>query len=352
MTKVPRLSEAVQKQVLRQARDRRWDPDAVLRLRAVLAVAAGRSRRMVASVLSVVPSTVVRAVTRFRDGGFEALEDGRRNNGEAKITTDFLEQLHAVLDGRADDFGWFRPTWTREALALTMAEQSFPLVAPCTMGRALRAIAARRGRPKPSVSCPWPEHLKKKTLRALRRLEEQASDEEPVVYSDEVDIHLNPKVGADWMNRGTQRDLPTPGKNQKHYLAGALDAQTRDLVWVDAPKKNSALFLLLLDRLQEHYAQARLIHVILDNYKIHSSRAVETYLAKPGCRIRLHFLPPYCPDHNRIERAWQDLHANVTRNHRCATMLALLVRVIVYLIRRHRDHEVSPSIRCALPVAA
>jgi transposase len=30
----------------------------------------------------------------------------------------------------------------------------------------------------------------------------------------------------------------------------------------------------------------------------------------------LHFLPPYCPDDNRIERLWKDLHDNVTRNHK------------------------------------
>jgi transposase len=35
-------------------------------------------------------------------------------------------------------------------------------------------------------------------------------------------------------------------------------------------------------------------------------------------------LPPYCPDANRIERVWQDLHANVTRNHRCKTLAQLL----------------------------
>jgi hypothetical protein len=29
----------------------------------------------------------------------------------------------------------------------------------------------------------------------------------------------------------------------------------------------------------------------------------------------LHVLPPCCPDHNRIERPWQELHANVTRDH-------------------------------------
>src|SRR5688572_4690975 len=34
-------------------------------------------------------------------------------------------------------------------------------------------------------------------------------------------------------------------------------------------------------------------------------------------RVALHFLPPYCPTVNRIERLWLDLHAVVTRNHRC-----------------------------------
>ncbi len=50
-----------------------------------------------------------------------------------------------------------------------------------------------------------------------------------------------------------------------------------------------------------------------------------------GGRVVLHFLPPYCPDANRIERVWQDLHANVTRNHRCKTMNKLLDNARYYL---------------------
>ena len=47
--------------------------------------------------------------------------------------------------------------------------------------------------------------------------------------------------------------------------------------------------------------------------------------------LRLHFLPAYSPDHNRIERFWQDLHANVTRNHRHATLEALCHAVAAWL---------------------
>jgi transposase len=144
------LSPAVQKQILRQARDRHFDADALFRLRLILAVASGRSRRCVAAVCSCAASTCIRAVERFERGGFEALQDQRCHNGPHKLSLAYLETLHAVLDFRADEFGWQRPTWTREALALTMAEQHFPIVAACTVGRALRQIRARRGRPKPS----------------------------------------------------------------------------------------------------------------------------------------------------------------------------------------------------------
>jgi DDE superfamily endonuclease len=51
-------------------------------------------------------------------------------------------------------------------------------------------------------------------------------------------------------------------------------------------------------------------------------------------RVVLHFLPPYCPQANRIERVWLDVHANVTRNHTCRSMLALMRRVHAYLTER------------------
>ena len=54
----------------------------------------------------------------------------------------------------------------------------------------------------------------------------RCSADHPVFYEDEVDIHLNPKLGADWMMRGQQKKVATPGQNRKHYLAGALHAGT------------------------------------------------------------------------------------------------------------------------------
>ena len=71
------------------------------------------------------------------------------------------------------------------------------------------------------------------------------------VYEDEVDIHLNPKIGLDWMGRGQQKEVQTPGQNVKRYLAGALDPRTGQLHWVQGLccKIQCVLFLTLLNHL-------------------------------------------------------------------------------------------------------
>jgi transposase len=307
------------------------DPATALRFQVVAALGAGRAGVQVARELDVARSTVTTTARRFVDGGTEALYDQRRRNGVAKVDDAFRQRVAMLLLGTPEDLGWSRPTWTRELLCLQMASEGWPSVAVCTMGRALAAIGARLGVPKPVVLCPWPRDARERKLAHLRALEARATAAEPVFYEDEVDIHLNPKVGRDWMLRGCQRRLVTPGKNEKFYLAGALDVRTGALTTTGAQRKDAALFCNLLRLLATTYARARRIHVILDNYGIHSAALTNQTLVELRGRVVLHFLPPYCPDSNRIERVWQDLHANVTRNHRCKTMAHLLANARAYL---------------------
>ena len=133
-----------------------------------------------------------------------------------------------------------------------------------------------------------------------------------------------------------QKEVLTPGQNQKGYLAGALDPETGELTIVEGSKKNSDLFLRMLESLITRYADAKRIYVILDNYRIHSSRIVQAALSHRLKKISLVFLPPYCPNENKIERVWKDLHDEVTRNHPHATMDDLMKAVHRYLRCRNR----------------
>lgn len=328
--KIPRMSRAERRYMIRLGR-RSGDTHTALRFQAVAHLAAGRSSPQVASELDVATSTVVSAAARFTADGIDGLYDRRRNNGERKADARFERVLVRVLERTPEHYGWERPTWTRELLCRQMQLEGFPSVAVCTMGRALSRIGARLGCPKPIVLCPWPRERRERVLAAIRRLEARASADEPVLYSDEIDIHLNPKIGRDWMLRGRQRRIVTPGKNEKFYVAGALDVRTGRLHTTGAARKNADLFCQLLWLLATRFRRARRVHLIVDNYGIHKARRTLKMLAELRDRIVLHFLPPYCPDANRIERVWQDLHANVTRNHRCKTMSKLLDNVRAYV---------------------
>lgn len=312
------------------------EADVRVRYLIIINLLNGRSAYQTAAVLGRHNTTVYRVARRFRSHGEWGLWDARVDNGVTKLDERYLATLHRVVRSTPQHYGWRRPTWTRELLSETLVRLTGQRIHVTTMSRALALVQARRGRPRPTVGCPWTKAAKTRRLNALHQLLRTLPRDQVAVYEDEVDIHLNPKLGLDWMGQGQQKEVVTPGQNEKRYLAGALDVRTRQVHWVEGERKTSALFLALLQQLRRHYA-GKVVHVILDNYRIHDSQIVQTALDGWGGRVRLHFLPPYCPNDNNIERVWLDLHANVTRNHTCRDMVQLMREVRYYLRKRNRN---------------
>jgi len=327
------LARRVKHQIRKLRRDTK-DKGLAQRCQIVLLSEKGRTRAAVGEAVGCSVSWIHRVLRRFVELGVAGLLDRREDNGQRKLDERYLAILHDVVAGSPQDHGYRRPTWTRELLVRVMTQLTGIEVHPATMSRALQANRSRLGRPRPVVRCPWPKARKNRVIAAIRRTIEGLPPWECAVYLDEADIHLNPKIGLDWMNRGQQKEVVTPGANVKRYVCGALEARSGKLTWVLAQKKNSLLFIDMLATLLRAYPNKRTIHVVLDNFIIHSSRQTKAWLAEHGRRIRLHFLPPYCPQENKIERLWLDLHANVTRNHRCRSMEQLMEHVTDYLMRR------------------
>jgi transposase len=292
---VLKVRSAVKERLLKNLRKCR-NADLRQRYLIVLNVLNGPSAREPAEVLKVHNTTVYRVLGRFRAYGEAGLEDGRADKGADQLDERFLAKLYQVVQAAPKDYGWRRPTWTRELLVETLVRLTGVRIHVATMSRARAHIRARRGRPKQTVGCPWAKAAKTRRLNRLRHLLAVLPRREQAFYKEEVDIHLNPKVGLDWMVAGQPKQVATPGQNEKRYLAGALDVRTGVVIWVEGTRKTSYLFLDLLDKLLQTYPQARQMHLILDNYRIHNSEIV--WAALGGYRagkVELHFLPPYCP---------------------------------------------------------
>ncbi len=102
------------------------------------------------------------------------------------------------------------------------------------------------------------------------------------------------------MRRHQQKHIPTPGKNEKHYVARALNSQTGKVIYTTGLSKDSELFIQLLEKLKRHYRRAKKIILVLDNYVIHKSQKTQIWL-KNNPEFELLFQPVYSPWVNRIE---------------------------------------------------
>jgi transposase len=143
-----------------------------------------------------------------------------------------------------------------------------------------------------------------------------------VFFVDVADIELNPRIGSTRSRRGRRHAVPTPGQDEKHYVAGALNARSGRLVWVEHRSKNTTLFLSLLEAIRRSYRRTSRIVLILDNYVVHKTDAVQPWRARRS-KFTFPVQPVYYPRVNRIERLWKAMHGTVTRNHTWVTLYKL-----------------------------
>jgi putative transposase len=203
--------------------------DGVMRCRCkvILSLVQGKTPTIISRGGRCAKSQVYRVAGRFIEHGLVGLADRREDNGENKVTDAYGMELLHLIEGPPQEHGYRRPTWTQELLVL--AKRTGIRFRVNMISRLLRRLGVRLNRPKPTVGYPWPRSRRTRRLRAIQRLVDNLAPSDVALYLDEVDIHLNPKIGPEWTLGRKQKYVRTPGCNEKRYLAGALDPKTGKL---------------------------------------------------------------------------------------------------------------------------
>jgi transposase len=279
----------------------------------LLLCAAGRTPTEIATFLFCSRSSVYRTVNAYQARLLDARFDPSPPQA-SWLSPSLRRSLVALLKKVPAVYGWCRTRWSCATLAAQLQLQRGIVVSSSTMRRWLHAEGWVWKRAQLVARDDDPQRIEK--LARIRHVRETLGKRAVVLFADELDIHLLPKVGYQWMPQGETVKLVTPGQNQKHYLAGALDPKTGRIMHCTSTRKTNLLFRALLDHLEWLYPKAQFakVYVVVDNYGIHKAKAVERWLAGHP-RFELLFLPTYCPQANPIERVFGDVHDKCTRNH-------------------------------------
>jgi hypothetical protein len=169
-----------------------------------------------------------------------------------------------------------------------------------------------------------------------------------VLAEDETHLNLLPHVRASWTLRGRRPEVPTPGKNRKVTVSGALEVTTGAWVY-RLGRRCAADFIALLDQLLAPFPGAPVIAVICDNDIIHHARKVTRCLDKHP-RLELLYGARYSPHDNPVERIWGALKNYVANT--AVTWPGRLRQIHSFFRARSPDEMLDAAAPLDQPMAA
>lgn len=163
-----------------------------------------------------------------------------------------------------------------------------------------------------------PDRLYNSKMHAIERawdLSMQAPEEVVFLYLDEHTANLRPRAGRGYRRRGSAAIKARGATSRIIRLAGALDVRTGQVLVRRRACFRVQDFFRFLYHVEQHYPDARIIYIALDNWPVHFHGYVLDNLARIGSKIRLLPLPTYAPWTNPIEKFWRKLNRDFMDQH-------------------------------------
>jgi len=149
-------------------------------------------------------------------------------------------------------------------------------------------------------------------LAEYEKLKANLPQAETICFTDGVHPTHNVQPAYGWIKKGEHKAIPTNAGRNRLNLAGAIDILSHRIYIREDETLNGITTIAFLRQLEEAYPTMSKVHVFCDNASYYRSSEVKEYLKHS--KIELHFLPPYSPNLNPIERLWKWMKEVVVYN--------------------------------------
>ena len=139
-------------------------------------------------------------------------------------------------------------------------------------------------------------------IEEYRRLRDGLEQYDELYFLDAVHPEYQSQTVCGWIKKGECKTLQTTGKQKRLHFIGALSLKDMNVVVREYETIDADAMIRFFTNLEAEKNQGQ-IHIILDNAAAHKNHKLIDYLKTS--RIRLHYLPPYSPNLNPIERLWK-----------------------------------------------
>ena len=293
------------------------------RANALVLLDQGWSCEQVGQALLLDDDTIRKWHRVFLEDGVDGLAGFHYGGRSCELTADQQKQLKA----------WVAETLPRTTRMIgAWIEREFGVVYESRSGLValLHRLGLEHRQPK-AVSAKLDEAKQTAFIKAYQALLNGLSDDEAVLFADAAHPTHGARAVGCWAPKEVPVALDQTSGRERLNLHGAIDLETGRTCVLDVVTVDAMTTIALLAQIEALYPTLRLIHVFLDNARYHHARAVQEWLAQPDRRLRLHFIPAYCPHLNPIERLWGLMHRHVTHNKCYATYRGFCTAMLQFL---------------------
>lgn len=139
-------------------------------------------------------------------------------------------------------------------------------------------------------------------------------DNEPILFIDDVHPTMATKITYGWIRAGTNKLIATTGSKVRMNIMGSINLETMRVDVKSYDTINQDSMVDYFAKLREIYPKNKNpnIHIISDRGSYNTSKKTKEAATTEG--IILHFLPPYSPNLNPIERLWKVMNEYARNN--------------------------------------
>jgi transposase len=135
---------------------------------------------------------------------------------------------------------------------------------------------------------------------------------EKIFFGDAVHPEYQSQSVAGWILKNEVKTLGTTARQERLHFIGAIELTEMQVFTKGYSTVNAASMIDFLNMLADS-TDAKKIHLILDNGSSNKNKEVQKFLESQA-KIQIHYLPPYSPNLNAIERLWRVMRECTTYN--------------------------------------
>ena len=271
------------------------------RIKAILLRSEGWTIPMIAQALRIHESTIIRHINDCQEGKLTITSGGSNSHLNEKQTQELISHLeertyqstHAIVAYIKEEYGI---SYTVPGLNKWLHRNGFSYKKP---------------KGHPYKAC---KEQQEKFIESYDALKKSIGSDEGIFFMDACHPSMATKISHGWIKKGQSKAIETSASRTRMNLIGAINLA--DLAKPILASYSTVDSESIVDFLKQTRKLARIpgkIHLFLDQAGYH--RTDEVLLAAENLNIQLHYLPPYSPNLNPIERLWKIMNEYARNNY-------------------------------------